>query len=85
VKQWHWKSPSDLNVTLFGNQMVATVSQYSALDVTSLKAKLAQYPRGTKFQLSISGPPDRVAPLRSAIADAAAELELDVTELQSAN
>ena len=85
VKQWHWKPPIDVNVTLFGNQMVATVNQYSALDVPSLKAKLAQYPRGTKFQLNISGPADRVTPLRAAIADAAAEHELDVTEIQPAN
>lgn len=85
VKQWHWKSPGDLNVTLVGNQMVATVNQYSALDVASLKAKLAQYPRGTKFQLNISGPADRVAPVRAAIAESAAEHGLDVTEVQPAS
>ena len=85
VKQWHWKSPGDLSVTLVGNQMVASINQYSALDVSSLKAKLAQYPRGTTFQLNIYGPPDRVAPVRAAIAEAAAEHGLDVTEVQPVN
>ena len=85
VKQWHWKSPGDLSVTLVGNQMVASINQYSALDVSFLKAKLAQYPRGTTFQLNIYGPPDRVAPVRAAIAEAAAEHGLDVTEVQPVN
>lgn len=85
VKQWQWKSPGDLSVTLVGNQMIATVNQYSALDVASLKAKLAQYPRGTTFQLNISGPPDRIAPVRAAISEVVAEHGLDVTEVQPAN
>jgi hypothetical protein len=57
VKQWHWKSPINVDISLFWNQIIASVNQYSATDVASLKAKLAQFPRGTKFLVNISGSP----------------------------
>jgi HEAT repeat protein len=73
VKQWHWSSPVNLNVSFFGEKIMATINQYSATDLTSLKAKLAQYPSGTKFWLNIIGSPDRVAPVLTVISEIAAE------------
>jgi hypothetical protein len=73
VKQWHWSSPVNLNVSFFGEKIMATINQYSATDLTSLKAKLAQYPSGTKLWLNIIGSPDRVAPVLTVISDIAAE------------
>jgi len=73
VKQWHWTSPVDLNISFFGDQIQAVINQYSATDLAFLRGKLAQYPTGTKFWLNIFGPPDRVAPVLAAINDIAAE------------
>jgi hypothetical protein len=73
VKQWHWGSPVDVNISFFGDQIQAIIGQYSATDLASLRGKLAQYPTGTKFWLNIFGPPDRVAPVLTVISDLAAE------------
>ncbi len=79
VKHWHWSSPLDLNVTFFRNQMQASINnQYNASDLVSLRTKLAQYPSGTRFLLTISGPPDLVTPALAAINDLAAEHGLQV-------
>src|SRR5260370_12528169 len=74
VKQWHWRSPVDLNISFFNDQMQASINnQYNSADLGFLQSKLAQYPSGTIFRLSISGPPDLVAPALSLINDLAAE------------
>jgi hypothetical protein len=74
VKHWHWSSPLDLGIHLFSDQMQASVNnQYNAADLVSLRAKLAQYPSGTIFRLSISGPSELVTPVVAAIDDVAAE------------
>jgi hypothetical protein len=79
VKQWHWSSPVNLDITFFGNQLQASINnQYNAADLPSLRAKLAQYPSGTRFLLTSSGPPDRVTPVVAAINDVAAEHGLQV-------
>jgi hypothetical protein len=79
VKRWHWTSPVDLNISFFGEQVQAVInSQYTATDVASLRSKLAQYPRGTKFRLNIFGSPERVAPVLRVIDEVAAEHGLQV-------
>jgi hypothetical protein len=79
VRQWHWSSPVNLNVNFFADQMQASINnQYNAADLPSLRTKLAQYPGGTRFLLTISGPPDRVAPALAAINDLASEHGLQV-------
>ena len=70
VKQWHWSSPVDLNVSFFSDQMQASINnQYNSADLVSLRSKLAQYPGGTILRLSIFGPPDLVTPALAAIND----------------
>ena len=79
VKQWHWSSPIDLNVSFFSDHMQATVNnQYTATDLRSLQSKIGQYPSGTKFWLNIFGSPDRVTPVLAAINDVAAEHGLQI-------
>jgi hypothetical protein len=79
VKQWHWSSPLELNISLFSDQLQATINNcYRATDLTSLRAKLLQYPGGTIFRLSISGPPGLVTPVLETINDFAAEHGLQV-------
>jgi len=85
VKQWHWSSPVNLDVSFFGDKIMASINQYSATDLTSLKAKLAQYPSGTKFWLSILGSPERADPVRAAIFDVASEHGFDVAQAGSTN
>ena len=80
VKQWHWSSPVNLNVSFFGDKIMANINQYTTMDLASLKAKLAQYPSGTKLWLNIFGAPERVVPIRAAITDIAAEHGFEVAE-----
>lgn len=86
VKRWHWSSPVDLNISFFGERVQATInSQYTAMDLVSLRSKLAQYPSGTKFWLNIFGPPDRVAPVLATINDMAADHGFQVDSPQSSH
>ncbi len=75
VKQWHWSSPVELSINFFFEEHVmADINhQYSAGDIASLRSKLAQYPSGTKFWVTTSGPAERVAPVLQAINGVAAE------------
>ena len=80
VKQWHWTSTVNVNVSFAGDQIIASMNQYTATDIASLKAKLAQYPSGTKLWLNIFGSPDKVASVHATIADIAAEHGFEVAE-----
>lgn len=84
VKQWHWTSTVNVNVSFAGDQMIASMNQYTAMDIASLKAKLAQYPEGTKLCLNIFGSPDNVASVRAILADIAAEHGFDLAEPETA-
>ena len=53
VKQWHWRSVVNVNVSFAGDQIIVSMNQYTASDLASLEAKLAQYPSGTKLWLKI--------------------------------
>lgn len=86
VKQWHWSSPVDLNISIFGDQMQASVNnQYNCVDLGSLRDKLAQYPSGTIFRLTISGPADLVTHALVAINDLANEHGLKVEGAEPAH
>jgi hypothetical protein len=85
VKQWHWISTVNVNVSFAGDQLIASMNQYTASDIASLKSKLAQYPSGTKLWLNIFGSPEQVAPLRAVIADIAAEHGFDLAEPDPTN
>lgn len=81
VKQWQWSSPVELDVNFFDERLMqATVHQYSETDMASLLSKIKQYPAGTEFRLSISGPPDKVAAAGTAIEDAAANHGLRIEQ-----
>ncbi|MFQ5737862.1 MAG: hypothetical protein ACE5JX_02535 [Acidobacteriota bacterium] len=73
VAGWHWGSP--VNVTLnilFDGRLQANVNQrYFMDDLKSLRAKLAQFPRGTRFRINTFGPQEQLAPLISAINETA--------------
>jgi hypothetical protein len=75
LKQYHWKSPVELSLNLlFDGQLRADINhQYFPADLASLRAKLAQYPSGTKFKLTTFGEPSRLVPILQEINDAAVE------------
>jgi hypothetical protein len=85
VKQWHWKSTVNVNVSFAGDQTIASMNQYTATDIASLKAKLAQYPSGTKLWLNIFGSPDKVASVHAIIADIAAEHGFELAQPEPAS
>jgi hypothetical protein len=85
VKQWHWKSTVNVNVSFAGDQVIASMNQYTATDIDSLKAKLVQYPSGTKLWLNIFGSPEHVASAHAAIADIAAEHGFELAQPEPVN
>ena len=85
VKQWHWTSTVNVNVSFTGDQIIASMNQYTATDIASLKAKLAQYPSGMKLWLNIFGSPEHVAAVRGAIADIAAEQGFEIAQPEPVN
>jgi len=72
VKQYHWKSTIELSLITFpdGQWRVDGLNR-SPNDLASLREKLRQYPRGTKFRLRISGQEDRLVPVVNAINETA--------------
>ncbi|MGC1617595.1 MAG: hypothetical protein WA765_03810 [Candidatus Acidiferrum sp.] len=85
VKQCHWTSTVNVDVSFAGDQIIASVNQYAATDITSLKGKLAQYPEGTKLWLNIFGSTEQVATVRAAIVDIAAEHGFDLAQPETTN
>jgi hypothetical protein len=75
VRQRHWSSPVELSLDLlFDGQLRADINhQYFPRDLTSLRAKLGQYPSGTKFLLTVLGQEDRFGPVVRGIKEAALE------------
>jgi hypothetical protein len=75
VKHWRWTSPVDLSVNLFPDErlQVDINHQYLTADLPSLRNKLAQYPSGTRFWLTVFAPQEQLAPALLAITDVAAE------------
>src|SRR5215475_10952539 len=85
VKQWHWKSTVNVNVSYFGDQIGASLNQYTASDLASLKTKLVQYPSGTKLGLNIVGSPEHMSVTRAAVEDIAAEHGFELAEPEPTN
>lgn len=85
VKSWHWTSEVRLSIGFVGNTFLGRANQYVATDLPSLKAKLAQYPSGTKVSLSVLGSPEREELLRAAILGVARERGLDVIPTEPTN
>jgi hypothetical protein len=78
VKQWHWSSPVNLQVNFFGDQMQASIGQYSVQSIEATRSKLSQYPKGTKFSLSIFGSPNQMNSTLDAINDMAGQYGLQI-------
>jgi hypothetical protein len=56
IKSWHWTSPVDMSLNLlFDGKLQSTVHQYHPPDVDALRSKLAQYPSGTTFHVTLFG------------------------------
>lgn len=85
VRQWHRTSAVNVDVNFAGQQIIASINQYTATDLASLKSKLAQYPGGTKFWLNIFGPPDRVGTVHAAITETAAEQGFELAQPEPVN
>jgi len=85
VKQWHCTSPVNVNVSFVGDQIIASVNQYTATDIASLKAKLAQYPSGTKLSLNIFGSPQQVARVHAATEAMADEHRFELAQPEPTN
>lgn len=85
VKQWHWTSTVNVNVSFARDQIIASMNQYTATDIASLKAKLAQHPSGTMLWLNIFGSPDKVASVHATIADIADEHGFELAQPEPAN
>jgi hypothetical protein len=85
VKQWHWTPPVNVNVSFVGDQIIASVNQYTATDIASLKAKLEQYPSETKLSLNIFGSPEQVARVHAATEAIADERRFELTRPEPTN
>jgi len=71
LKQLRWTSPVSVNIFLMNDHFQWNINQYTAQDVSSLCAKLGQFPFGTKFSVNIAGPEDRVSSVLAAINEVA--------------
>jgi hypothetical protein len=74
VTHWHWSSPVPIDLSfLWDNELQAVVSHgYWTRDIDSLRAKLVQYPAGTRFRVfAFFGPDDLLAPVIRAINETA--------------
>jgi hypothetical protein len=78
-------STVDVNVSFAGDQIIASMNQYTAADIASLKAKLAQYPSGTELQLNISGSPQQVALMHGAIEAVPSEHRFEIGQPEPTN
>ena len=68
VQSWHWESPVAVNlIELFDGDVQGIIGPFVTNGVAQLQAKLAQFPRGTVFNLSVNGAPERLAPAVRAV------------------
>jgi hypothetical protein len=74
VKPWHWTSPIDMSINvLFDGKLQSDIHQYFCADVDALRRKLAQYPSGTTFHVTLFGQREQLASLIQSIQDVAAD------------
>jgi len=74
VRQWHRKSPVEVNTRAWlDGHVQASIQQYGVQDLVALRNKLAQYESGTRFVLSCSGTDEQLGGALRAVRDVAAE------------
>lgn len=79
VKPWHWTSPIDMRLNLlFDGKLQSEVHQYLPADADALRSKLAQYPHGTTFQVTVFGKREQLAPILQSLQDTAADHGLTI-------
>lgn len=81
VKPWHWTSPVDMRLNLlFDGKLMSSINHQSPRDVDALRSKLAQYPNGTTFHVTLFGQREQLAPVIQSLQDVAADhgLTLDI-------
>jgi hypothetical protein len=83
VKQWRWSSPVTLYVNVDKDRIFWNIKQVSANDLTSLLAKVAQYPAGTDFMVNISGAHERTASVSDALYEVGDKHALQINISQS--
>ena len=81
VKPWHWTPPIDVSLDLlFDGKLQSNVRQYHPPDVDALRSKLAQYPRGTTFHVTLFGQREQLVSVVQSLQDVAKDhgLMLDI-------
>jgi hypothetical protein len=83
VKPWHWNSPVDMSLNLLfdGKLMTDINHQYHPRDADALRSKLAQYPNGTTFHVTLFGQREQLASVIQSIQDVATDhgLMMEIT------
>jgi hypothetical protein len=78
VEQWRWSSPVTLDVNAEEDRTFWNIKQVSANDLTSLLAKLAQYPAGTEIMANIFGAHERADSVSDALYEVAGKHGLQI-------
>jgi hypothetical protein len=82
VKPWHWTSSVDMSLNLlFDGKLMSDVNhQYHPPDVDALRSKLAQYPSGTTFHVTLFGQREQLVSVVQSLQDVAKDygLMLDI-------
>lgn len=75
VKPWHWTSPVDMNLdVLFDGRLQSDIHhQYHSNNIDTLCHKLAQYPNGTTFHVTLFGQREKLSPVIQSIQEVAAD------------
>ena len=80
LRQYRWRSPIQLDINmLFDGQLHANINnQYFPSDVTAFRAKLDQYPSGTRFNVTIFGEQNSLDRALETLQDVALERGLTI-------
>jgi hypothetical protein len=74
AKPWHWTSPVDMNISLpLDGRVQADIHQYHSTNIDALCRKLAQYPNGTTFHVTLFGQREKLAPVIQSIQEVASD------------
>jgi hypothetical protein len=82
VKPWHWTSPVGMSISLpLDGRLQADIHfQYFSNNIDALCRKLAQYPNGTTFHVTLFGQREKLTPVIQSLQDVASDhgLILDI-------
>ena len=82
AKPWHWTSPVDMSISLpLDGRLQSDINhQYHSINIDALRRKLAQYPNGTTFHVTLFGQREKLLPVIQSIQEVASDhgLILDI-------